>query len=65
MLRRHHLLGGTLLGLSALGCARTRPAADAAADKQAINAVREREIAAFNRGAVDSSLAVVSADASA
>jgi ketosteroid isomerase-like protein len=63
MLRRHHLFGGTVLGLLALGCARTTPAVDAAADEQAINAVRGREVAAFSAGSVDSVLAVLTSDA--
>lgn len=62
MLRHHRLVSALLLGLSALGCARTTPV-DTADEERAINAVREREIRAFSAGAVDSLLAVLTADA--
>jgi uncharacterized protein (TIGR02246 family) len=63
MLRRPHLFGGLLLGLLVIGCAAGPPAADTAADEQAIGAVSAREIASFNSGAVDETLAVFTADA--
>jgi uncharacterized protein (TIGR02246 family) len=63
MLWRHHLFGGVVLGFAALGCDRTTPAAQSSNDKQAIEAVREREVAAFNSGSVDSTLAVFAPDA--
>jgi ketosteroid isomerase-like protein len=63
MLRRRHFFGGVLFALAMLGCARTTPATDTRADEQAINAVREREVAGFNAGAVDSTLAVFAPNA--
>ena len=51
-----------LLFVGAVGCGPSRPPADPAADEQAINAVREREITAFSAGAVDSLLAVMVPD---
>lgn len=59
-----HLLSRRLatLALVALACAPATSTVDTAADEQAINAVREREIAAFNAGATDSLAAVLAAD---
>jgi ketosteroid isomerase-like protein len=48
--------------LVALACAPATSTVDTAADEQAINAVREREIAAFSAGSTDSLAAVYTSD---
>ena len=62
MLRRRRWLSALLPALAVLGCAQTTPV-DSASEERAITAVREREIRAFNAGAVDSVLAVLTTDA--
>src|SRR5512145_627937 len=62
MLWRHRLLPALVLGLLALGCARTTPV-DTANEERAINAVRDREISALSSGVADSLVAVLAADA--
>ena len=47
--QRRRLLVAWLLALGTVSCGPSQPAADPAADEQAINAVREREITAFLR----------------
>ncbi len=54
--------GTAFLALVALACATPPAQVDTAADVQAINAVREREISAFASGAVDSLVAVYTSD---
>lgn len=58
-LLRLSLLFAALVGLA---CAPATSTVDTAADEQAIDAVREREMAAFNAGSTDSLAAVLSAD---
>ena len=53
---------GAFLALVTLACAKPAAQVDTAADVQAINAVREREISAFSSGAVDSLVAVYTSD---
>ena len=60
--QHRRLLVTWLLALGAVSCGPSKPPADPAADEQAINAVREREITAFSAGAVDSLLAVMVPD---
>jgi hypothetical protein len=62
MTARRYRLATWLVVLGAASCSPDKPPADTAADEQAINAVREREIAAFSAGAVDSLLAVLVPD---
>ena len=62
MTAQRRRLARWLLVLGTVGCGPSRPPADPAADEQAINAVREREITAFSAGAVDSLLAVMAPD---
>lgn len=61
MRQYHYLLSAALLLSSA--CARDTAPVDTAADEEAIAAVRGREMTAFAAGAVDSALAVFTADA--
>jgi uncharacterized protein (TIGR02246 family) len=61
-MRRHpRTLAAALWG--AVACSPATPSIDTAADTRAINAVRDREIAAFSAGAVDSHLVVLTGDA--
>lgn len=62
MRQYHYLLSAALLS-SAWACARDTGPVDTAADEQAIAAVRGREMRAFTAGAIDSALAVFTADA--
>lgn len=63
MRQYQRLLSTVLLSSSALACARDTAPADTTADEQAIAAVRGREMTAFSAGAIDSALAVFTADA--
>jgi ketosteroid isomerase-like protein len=62
MAAQRRRLATWLVVLGTVSCAPETPPADPVADEQAINAIREREIAAFSAGAVDSLLAVMAPD---
>ena len=62
MTAQRYRLATWLVVLGTASCGPDKPPVDAAADEQAINAVREREITAFSAGAVDSLVAVMAPD---